>query len=246
MNALIVDDERLPAGYLKELIDQHCPEITVAATLENPVEAISYLNTHKVDLLFLDVEMPQMNGFEVLRCLHESQMPKVIFTSAHEHYALKAFDISALHYLLKPVVPQKLVEAVGRALKEQDGDQKALQQMLQPNEGQEGLKEVISLPDGQRYHLVAPEEIVRVEGKGSYSTFYLIDGRSILVSRRIRVYADQLSTSLFVRPHQSHLVNKKMVTQFNKSEGGFLELRDGSIIPVSIGQRKEVKEQFGL
>lgn len=245
MKAVIVDDERLPAGYLEELIAKHCPEIDHVSIQDDPVSAISHLNTHKVDLLFLDVEMPQMNGFDLLRCIHESHMPKVIFTSAHEHYALKAFDMAALHYLLKPVEPAKLVEAVRRAT-DDNGQSKAIKKVLAEQESVNSQKEVISLPDGQRYHLVAPEEIVRVEGKGSYSTFFLVDGRSIMVSKRIRVYADQLGSELFIRSHQSHLVNKKMVIQFNKSEGGSLELRDGSIVPVSISSRKKVKDEFGL
>jgi len=246
MNAIIVDDEMLPAGYLKELLEEYCPQVDVVKVLTDPIEAISYLNSHRLELLFLDVEMPQMNGFEMLRCLHKHHIPKVIFTSAHKHYAPEAFDISALHYLLKPVIPEKLIQAVNRALEDKGVNDTLLQDVLNAPPKDKPQTDLISLPDGQRYHLVAPEEIVRVEGKGSYSTFHLLDGRSILVSRRIKVYANQLSTELFVRPHQSHLVNKRMVAQFNKSDGGFLELRDGSIIPVSTGLRKKVKEQFGL
>lgn len=245
MNAVIVDDEILPASYLQELLGQYCIDVELAKVITDPIQAISYLNTHQVKLLFLDVEMPQMNGFELLRCLHKNHIPKVIFTSAHKHYAPEAFDISALHYLLKPVVPEKLIQAVNRALEDLNSNVDELKNVLDAAPVVQ-KKDLINLPDGQRYHLVAPEEIVRVEGKGSYSTFYLVDGRSILVSRRIRVYANQLSTELFVRPHQSHLVNKRMVAQFNKSDGGFLEMKDGSIIPVSTGLRKKVKEQFGL
>lgn len=246
MKALIVDDEYLPAEYLLALIEKYCPEIHSCEIITDSEQALNHLKQNPVDLLFLDVEMPGQDGFALLLSLPESRIPSVIFTSAYKQYALQAFEVDAVHYLLKPVDSDQLIAAVNRVYREKNEINSKLMTALKAIQKNDPERSFISLPDGTSYNVVSQNEIIRVEGKGSYSTFFLTDGRSMLVSKRIRIYADQLDPELFIRPHQSHLVNLSQVRQFNKSNGGFLELKDGSIIPVSNGLRNKIKARIGL
>ncbi len=246
MKALIIDDELQHATLLKALIQEHCPEISEAEIIENPRAAVGHLLHQSVDLLFLDVEMPGMDGFSLLENLPEEKVPRVIFTTGHQRYAMRAFEVEAIHYLMKPIDPDRLREAVARAQRQDKAFNAELLSAIQSISAQPKASELISLPDGASYHVVDPKDIIRVEGKGSYSTFFLVDGRSIMVSKRIRVYALKLDTEHFIKPHQSHLVNKLQVARFNKSDGGFLEMKDGSIVPVSAGLKSQVKAALGV
>lgn len=242
MKAIIVDDEFMLAEYLRELVRQHCAEITDVAVFTNSVEALKHLNTHSADIVFLDIEMPGLSGLDLVEVLETTNMPAVIFTTAYSQYAVKAFDLAASHYLLKPIDPAKLQEAVARVSTPQE--EAPAQSITYPAERlQPGT---IGLPDGQDYHIVAIPDIVRVEGSGSYAHFFLNDGRKITVSRRLKSYIQLLLAHGFVHPHISHLVNKAFIRMYSRSSGGFIELKNGDCVPVSASMRAALKEALRL
>ena len=216
MNAIIVDNEFMPAEHLEALVNRHCPEIKEQAVFLNPKDALIHLKKHTVDVVFLDVEMPEMNAFEFIEIAGREALPPVIFTTAHSKYAVQAFQVEALDYLLKPVDPDLLVEAVKKVkVKTTEGleakfsnARKALNQELNR----------IALASGEEYHVVDKSEVIRIEADGSYSTFFLKDGRKITTSRRLNYYSDQFLSENFFKPHQSHLVNLSCVERYSKSD----------------------------
>ena len=247
MKALIVDDEFMPAEFLEELIKKHCPKIIEIEVLNDPEEAILFLCNNKVDLLFLDIEMPGISGFDLLEALPKKTIPPVIFTTAYQEYAMQAFDLNAIHYLLKPIHPQKLIEAVSRVSKSDSNLTARVLSAIQAVKSDEANEvEKISLPEGQSYHLVSQEDIIQIEGAGSYSTFHLLNDRKIMVSKRMKLYEDQLDQRKFIRTHQSHIVNREYVTTYHRTDGGYLELMNGNTVPISSGLRSSVKERLGL
>lgn len=247
MRAVIIDDEFMPAEFLEELIKKHCPEVYIEEVFTDSEEALTFLQNNEVDTIFLDIEMPGLSGLELIELLPKEKLPQIVFTTAYNQYALKAFELSAVHYLLKPVDPEMLKEAVSRVvLKKEDVSSKVLKALELLNMGTDTQSEKLSLPEGQMYHLVDQEEIIKIEGAGSYSTFYLKDGRKIMVSKRIKLYEEKLNKNLFIRTHQSHIVNKNYIARYNRGEGGYIELSDGSQVPISTGLKSTVKEQLGI
>ncbi|MGD1847509.1 MAG: LytR/AlgR family response regulator transcription factor [Salibacteraceae bacterium] len=244
MHALIVDDEYHAAALLEELIHRHCPEITSIEILDDSIEALKSLSKSKPDLLFLDIEMPGLSGFDLVEALPESHLPPVIFITAYQKYASQAFEYAALHYLLKPVAPEKLVAAVHRV--RQVHAQQSYQELTEGLQRFSTQSATISLPEGLDYHIIHLTDILRVEGSGSYARFFLRNGREIMVSKRLKVYADRLCQQGFIRSHQSHVVNRKCIRKYSRADGGFLLLEDGSSVPVSPKMRAELKDTLQL
>ncbi|UTW63116.1 response regulator transcription factor [bacterium SCSIO 12741] len=244
MIALIVDDEPKAAEYLEILLEQHCPKLQVEAVMHEPLGVLKILNSTQIDILFLDIEMPVLSGFELLELVSRDRLPQVIFTTAHLNYALQAYDYSPIHFLLKPIDPEKLKLAVDRAFQmDQKEKYKEVNELFRQLGRTNGS---ITLPDGNDYHVVPLDDIQRIEGSGSYSTFYLTDGSTKVVSKRIKVFVDELEQAGFFRPHQSHLVNLNYVRKFSRSDGGYLTLENGDHVPVSHGMRNAVKERLGM
>ena len=244
MHAVIVDDEFMLAEYLEELIRKHCPEISSINTFTDSIEALKFLSGKTPDVLFLDIEMPGLSGFDLLESIPDSHLPPVIFTTAFNKYATQAFEVSAIHYLLKPIDPQKLKDAVGR-LSNLERD-KFPERLLEALSTFKKVPETISLPEGLDYHIVNVSDILRVEGSGSYSTFHLLEGKEIVVSKRLKVYADRLELQGFIRTHQSHLVNEKYIEKYSRADGGYVELGNGITVPVSPKMKSELKDRLKL
>ncbi|UTW63247.1 response regulator transcription factor [bacterium SCSIO 12741] len=245
MHALILDDEINPANHLKALLKKYCPEVTSITILTNPVEALLYLKKESTQLLFLDIEMPEMNGFEFIEIVGVENLPGVIFTTAHSKYAVQAFRVNPIDFLLKPVDENELVEAVSRVTSTEVNDlESKLESLL--NHFPEPFHKRIPLTEGQSYHFVEIDQIIRVKASGSYSEFYLKEGRKILTSRRLKYYADRLEKRGFIRTHNSHLVNVQCVKTFIRSNGGELELEGGHFVPVSLRMKDHVKRKLRL
>lgn len=243
-NMLIVDDELMPGEYLEELVNRHVPGQPQITILRNPFEALEHLRTESVDLLFLDIEMPGLTGFELLERLGPDKTPPTIFTTAYDQYAVKAFELNAIHYLLKPIDPEKLTEAMART--QLLGAEKLHPAFIKSLKHLDAEYDKLALASGQDYHIVPVSEVVRVEGAGSYCTFHLLDGKNITVSKPLKAYKDQLPGYDFIRTHQSHLVNLKFVERYSKSQGGFLCLSNSENVPVSQSYKADVMKQLGI
>ncbi|MBA4298552.1 two component transcriptional regulator, LytTR family [Algoriphagus alkaliphilus] len=239
MNCVIVEDEPQSAERLMILLGKyHFHHIHVEKWLKTPEETLEYLGKNSPDLVFFDVEIRDQTAFELM-----SQLPKiefkVIFTTAHEGYALKAIKVSALDYLLKPIDQTELAEAIEKVEKSREKSDSVKQILdLIADLKKEKLPSKIGLPTlfGQEY--VTPEEIIRCEADVNYTHIFLKGGRKLTVAKTLKEYESLLADQGFFRVHNSHLVNLREVKFYNKGKGGFLILKDGSEVEVA-SRRKE-------
>ncbi len=241
MKALVIDDDYMSAEHLGTQINRHCPEIGPVEVFDKASEALLYLKNNPVDVLFLDIEMPQMSGFELIEIAGRKHLPPIIFTTAHSQYAIDAIKVQAVDYLLKPVDPAELKEAVNRLAtlpeRERSGNKDSA---IQPPQDR------LVLASGQFYHLAHFQDIIRVEANGSYSEFFLTDGQKIVTSKNLKNYEDQLISKGFLRTHQSHLVNRFHIKGYNKADGGELILEGGAKVPISTRLRKSILDKLQL
>lgn len=244
MSALLVDDEQPNLENMEALLRAYCPQVEVCGTALNAETAKSLLYTHQPDLLFLDIQMPQQNGFDLLRSLPAYHF-EVIFVTAYDQYAIQALRFSAVDYLLKPVDINELQAAVERAhrqhqVKEQNRLLQNLMHFLKTDHQQEEHR--IALATTQETRFVKTSDIIRCESSNNYTTFYLINHETLLVCKPIYAYDDLLRKYGFMRCHQSHLVNKVFIKSWKKEFGDFLLLTDGSEVPISRNKKEEVKK----
>ncbi len=245
MRILIIDDQKRQIDYLEELIKSHLPEVEILGKFQNPIEALKYVKTNVVDLILLDIEMPEMTGFEFLEILGLDAAPAIIFTTAYSKYAVEAFKVNAIDYLLKPIDPDELVSGVNKVRQNQNNNSTvSLESILQSPPISFDNRIVIT--EGQTYTFIPFEEIIRVQGSGSYATFYLLNDTKKMTSKRLNIHWKRLENNGFIRPHQSHVVNLKHIISYNKEDGGTLFLKNDFYVPVSPNLKTEVKKILGL
>ena len=234
LKTLIVDDEQDAVNFINSIIGEYCPSLEVVAKANNIVQGISAINEKKPDLVFLDVEMPNGNGFDLLAQFPEKDFD-VVFITAFNHYAIKAIKFSAVDYILKPINIHEFIEAVNRVVKKRSE---------RPSQGNENLKILMenlrtsppsrmAIPTADGMEYLNPREIIRIEADRSYSWFFLTGGRKILVSKHLKEFQELLSDRHFFRSHNSHLINLKYVKKYIRKEGGYIEMTDNTMIPVS-------------
>ncbi len=234
LKTVIIDDEPNAVEFIYSVIGDHCPELEVVGKAYNVTGGIKKIEELKPDLVFLDVEMPNGTGFDLLSHFPEKEFD-VVFITAFNHYAIKAIKFSAVDYILKPLNIGEFIEAVKKVL------QKRSVSSTFGNENFKVLMENLKSPipsrlaiptaDGMEY--LNPKEIIRIEADRSYSWFFLAGSRKILVSRNLKEFQDLLSDRYFFRSHNSHLINLKYVRKFVRKEGGYIEMQDGEQIPIS-------------
>ncbi|MGL5891324.1 MAG: LytR/AlgR family response regulator transcription factor [Bacteroidia bacterium] len=232
LNAVLVDDEPLLINVLSNLLQRHCPDIHILATFNSPDDALKTIPELEFDLLFLDVEMSVMTGFELLEKIGIHSF-RVIFVTAHEAYAVKAFRINALDYLLKPVDAEELKAAVTKFEKEVISDYlpQSLNLTLQKTENEQMLRLPVASSDG--IHIIDVENIIYMEASSNYTTFHFRQGKSITASRNLAFFESQLSKAKFFRAHNSFLIQLRYITRYIRGEGGFVEMTDGRQLEVS-------------
>lgn len=240
MKAVIVDDEASVRNTIKAILNETFPTIEVASVAGTVAEAHEQLVKVKPDLLFLDIELPDGNGFDLLKMISPVTF-KVIFVTGHEEYALSAIKVSALDYIMKPVDADELRPAVEKALSVISNKevQIKLQALNENMQGKKTLKRII-LHTADHLQLVSVSDIIRAEADSNYTSFFLSDGKKIMVSRTIKEFDTLLSSSGMIRVHQSHLVNVNHIDRFVKKDGGWVMLKNGTKIPVSPNLKKQV------
>ena len=240
MNAIIVDDEQNVRNALKALLADHFPDIHIISSEGSIEDGYEAIILHKPDLLFLDIELPDGTGFDLLKKVPSLNF-KVIFITGHQEYALDAIKVSALDYILKPVDIDELRRAVEKAREAISHDELSLKlQALNENlQSKKVLKRII-LHTADQLQLVSIDEIIRAEADSNYTSFILSGKRRVMVSRTLKEFEALLSGSGLIRVHQSHLVNIYYIDRFVKKDGGFLVLKDGTRIPVSPNLKKQV------
>lgn len=239
--AIVVEDEPRSRELLHDLLKAHCPEIEVVALAGAVEEALALIKQHKPQLLFLDIELQTGTGFEILQQLNNLS-PAVIFTTAYDHYAIRAIKFSAADYLLKPIDVDELKEAVAKVLnKDKDAHQQLVASLLHNlSQLQHRGQPTLTLSLANELEFVQLQDIVRIEAAGAYSTFYLTDGRRIMVSKNLKEYELLLADHQFMRIHNSHIINLNQIKRMLKTDGGYAVMSDD--FPVMISPKK--KEVF--
>lgn len=238
INAIIVDDEEFARENLKMLVEDFCPGVHVMALTANAREAHKMVDELNPDLVFLDIMMPGEDGFSFLK----SQMDRsfaVIFTTAHDEFALKAIKESAVDYLEKPVNIEELQVAVDKAfsaiqLRKQAGVSDERLKHILEGIALENSNEKTSIPTRDGLAIVKNSEIIHLEANESYTTIYLTDNRKYLSSKTIKVYEDSLNDRMFFRTHKSHIINlTHHLKEFNRTGGNIAVLSNNVEVPVS-------------
>jgi two-component system LytT family response regulator len=242
MRAVLVDDEKYCTDVLEILIQKHCPNVEIIATFNRAEEAVNFIKSTDLDLIFLDIEMPIMNGFDLIDAIQKPNL-KIIFTTAYDQYAIKAFKFNALEYLLKPIDKNDLIAAVQKV-------NTAISPSIQKIEyaqylSQNPIPERILLPIGQEIIFVNVDTIICCEGQGSYANIYCTDqNKPYLLSKNLREMEDLLNNPSFFRSHASWLVNDKHIKKIIKGEGMEIVMSNDIHIPVSRLKRQEVLGRY--
>ncbi|MCB0643222.1 MAG: response regulator transcription factor [Phaeodactylibacter sp.] len=248
IKAVILDDELDSIETLEWKINQYCPEVSIVQTFNDPVKGLEFLKQQPIDLLFLDIEMPRLNGFDVLQSL-ETIPFDVIFTTAYDDFGIQAIKFSALDYLLKPVQINDLQMAVEKYQKKNDGPKIHQEQieLLFANIQREkiGKPGLIALATKESIEYVHPDEIIVCCSDSNYTMIHFGDGRKKLIARTLKEFDLMLSAYNFFRPHNSYLVNLTKVKEYVRSDGGYLILRNDMKIPVSKSKREEFLRLMG-
>ncbi len=234
--ALIIDDEQRTRELIAKMIESFDLGIEAIPRGENVKSGLEAIQEIQPDIVFLDIQMPDGTGFDLLKAVPNKNF-EVIFITAHEEFAIKAIKFSALDYILKPVDPDELKAAIERALDTMKNGSssnqfEALQQNIQPNQ-----KRRLVLKTQESVHVVDLDNIIRCEADRNYTSFFLTEGKKILVSRTLKDYETLLSGHNFLRVQQSHLVNLNFVDRYDKGNGGAVVMKDGSSVPLSPAKR---------
>ncbi len=238
INAVIIEDKSVNAKTLQAMIRSYCPTVNIVGMAGNIDNAFTMLCQHTPDLIFLDIEMPGGSGFDLLHKF-ESVPFEVIFTTAYNQYAIEAFQENALDYLLKPINISNLQRAVAKTEK-QVALKKSNEQVSKYLKSLQKLApSKISLPTLDGYLFIAPQEIIRCEASGSYSNFYMSSGKKIVVSMLLKKCEDLLPSELFLRVHNSHIINIQFVQQYIRGRGGYLLMQDGSRVDVAASRKQD-------
>jgi len=242
IKALIVDDDPANRDYLRTLLAQH-PEVVVEGEAENIAQAAERIGALRPDLLFLDVEMPGGTGFDLLGQLKTWPF-EVIFCTGFQRYAIQAIRFSALDYLLKPVQPDELAEALKRFHERHpQEDRSTLQQQFLANIAQrdeQALK--LTLTQGDRTYFIAPSDLTHCTADDNYTELHTGDGRRFISARTLKDYEDMLAPLGFLRVHRSQLVNKSKITHL---DDGHVVLANGIRVEISRRKREEVMKALG-
>lgn len=247
MNIAIVDDESHCIESLVIHLNAQFPEMDIVYKTNKPEEALQQLTQKKIDLLFLDIEMPRLTGFELLEQIPNRSFD-VIFTTAYSQYALRAFKAKAISYLLKPIDEDELKTSVAdwKAHKQKDEDYNAVKidQMIEQMKKDGFLKSKISVPISDGYEFIEVNKIMYCNSHSNYTSLHLIDGEKIMVSKTLKEVAEALKNFPFIRVHRSHLINPNYIKSFHKADGGYLVMSDKMMIPVSYQKRKLIIDIF--
>jgi two-component system LytT family response regulator len=242
--AIIVDDERHSCDALKMLLAKCCPLVQVVATCYSGEEGIKKINETKPQLVFLDIEMPHMNGFQMLEQLPTINF-EIIFTTSYDQYAITAFKFSALDYLLKPVDREELERAVQKVSKKINPPvSQQLEILLQKINQPATAVQRIALPTMQGLEFVPVNSIISCSSSNNYTEFFLADKKRLLVSRTLKEIEDMLVDHSFLRVHNSHVVNLNAILRYIKGEGGYLVMTDDSKVDVSRGRKEMLMQRL--
>ena len=243
LNAIIVDDEPYCCEVLSTLLKRYCPEVEVVAVCSSGEEALKAIRRLQPQIVFLDIEMPQMNGFDMLERLPEINF-HLVFTTSYDQYAIKAIRFSAIDYLLKPIDREELQRAVQKVSRQVQKPVAQQLEILLQKIHQPGAVNKVALPTMEGLQMVSVDNILRCESDSNYTIIFLKDKQKLVVSRTLKEIEEMLEDYPFVRVHHSYLVNLNEINRYVKGEGGYLVMSDGTTIDVSRSKKEALLKKL--
>ena len=243
IRALLVDDEKHCLETLSWQLSKFCPEVEVIAACESAESALEVLHKHEIDLIFLDSEMPVMNAFELLQQFKHVSF-EVIFTTAYDIFAVKAFKFSALDYLLKPIDKDELMQAVKKAVTKKQPILAEQLNILFQNLYQRTPSPKIALPTMEGLEFVSAGDIVHCQSDGNYTHIFMLDGSKFLISRTLKETEELLEGHRFLRVHHSYTINLDHIKKYVKGDGGYVIMSNNATINVSRSRKEELLKTF--
>jgi two-component system, LytTR family, response regulator len=243
MRAIIIDDEPNCCKTLAALLDRFAPEVKVVSICKNGKEGMESIKQEKPDLVFLDVEMPIMNGFEMLERLEAIDF-HLVFTTSYDQYALKAFRFSAVDYLLKPIDKTELLQSIEKAKRVDKTVTQQIELLLEKIHHPLAAINKIAVPTMEGLQMISIENIISAEADDNYSILKLKGNKKVVVSTTLKEVEEALENHPFSRVHRCYLVNLNEIEKYVKGEGGYLVMSDGSIIDVSRSKKEPLLKKL--
>lgn len=245
VSALIIDDSKQARKLLRMMFKDLAPCIYIVGEAENVLEGLNLIEQFQPDAIFLDIEMPDISGLKLAEILIEKQYKgSVVFTTAYNSYAIKAFRLSAIDYLLKPIQEDELIQAIEKIISEKQNQHNEARLILLSENLSEKNNNVLCIPNQNGFEYIPINEIEYLEADGSYVTIYCVNKKSKTVSKNLKYFETALIDFVnFIRPHRSFIVNKDFITNYIKSDGGFLILKSDVEIPIA-RERKQAIQEF--
>jgi two-component system LytT family response regulator len=246
LKAILVDDEESSLSALREKIIRYCPEVSIIAACDSAQGAIEAIDTLLPDLVFLDIEMPVMNGFLMLQQLRFKNFG-LIFTTAYDHYAIRAIRLSALDYLMKPIEIEEMQAAVKKAAEKKASTNPGHQfELLLENMAHKtNTSRRIAIPTTEGLQFIKLSDIIYLEANINYTYFFLQDGQKNIVSRTLKEFEEVLPGDTFLRIHHSYIINKNFAEKYIRGEGGQVVLSNGVVLDVSKRKKAEFLKAIG-
>lgn len=241
LTAVIVEDMIDALELLKSDIEANYPEINIIATAQSVVEAAKTLRKEQPDILFLDIMLGDGTGFDILEIFPDLKS-KIIFVTASDEFAIRAFKFAAIDYVLKPYALEELNLAITRAKDQIQPNKERIDILKETLSAPEQKPDKISLHTLDKIIIVSLDDIIRCESDSNNTIFHLQDGRKIFVTKTLKYFSDMLKSYDFIRVHQSHLINLQYISEYIKTDGGYLMLKNGHNVPVSVRKKTEIIE----
>jgi two-component system, LytTR family, response regulator len=242
IKAVIVDDEKANRINLRSLISKYSSDVEIVAEASDVSEGYTIISAEMPHLVFLDIRMPEGTAFDLLDRFERIEF-EVIFITAYDEYALRAFRFNALDYILKPIKIDELINGITRArirISQKLPSSSILNYLS--NQNLEDLDKKIALQQEDQTQFISLKSIIRCEADSNYTIFYLESNRRVIVSKTLKEYTETLEPLGFIRVHQSHLVNLHHIEVYKKNDGGYIETTDGEQVPISRARKKYVIE----
>ena len=244
ISAILVDDEENNLSSLTEKLNRYCPQVNIVGKANNGREGKEMIEHHKPDLVFLDIEMPIMNGFILLQQLNFRDF-ELIFVTAYDHYAIKAIKFSALDYLVKPVEKDELKAAVLKAEENRHQHSSRLQLELLLEQLHKKYPKRIGIPTTEGLQFINIQDIVFLEGSNNYTNIYTYSNQKTVVSRTLKDFEEMLPEESFLRIHHSHIINKNFVEKYIRGEGGQVVMKNGVVLDIAKRKKSEFLQAIG-